>query len=94
MANLDHDELSLIGSFEFDFSDRDEWRQLVEKIAFSLVSPIVLPGRSLMCVVMILFCSFELGLSLVLFVASPLFFYVASKCLISGYQKKGLLRSI
>ena len=54
MANLDHDELSLIGSFEFDFSDRDEWRQLVEKIAFSLVSPIVLPGRSLMCVVMIL----------------------------------------
>lgn len=31
MANLDHDELSLIGSFEFDFSDRDEWRQLVEK---------------------------------------------------------------
>ena len=34
MANLDHDELSLIGSFEFDFSDRDEWRQLVEKNSF------------------------------------------------------------
>ena len=70
----------------------DSW---LKKIAFSLVSPIVLPGRSLMCVVMILsFAVLSLAYHWFFFVASPLFLYVASKCLISGYQKKGLLRSI
>ena len=68
MANLDHDELSLIGSFEFDLSDRDEWRQLVEKNSF-LASKSNSFARSFTNVRSYdpLFCSFELGLSLVLF---------------------------
>lgn len=70
---------------------KDKWRR---KAVFSLTIPFLLPKESFLCLLMVLtFSIVSMAYHWFFFVAISIFLYSASKCLLSGYSKKGLLKS-
>lgn len=71
-------------------ASKEGWRK---KALFALASPLLLPKESIVSLLMILsFSILSLAYHWVFFVAISLFLYSASKCILAGYDKKGLLK--
>lgn len=71
-------------------ASKEGWRK---KALFALASPLLLPKESIVSLLMILsFSILSLAYHWVFFVAISFFLYSASKCILAGYDKKGLLK--
>jgi uncharacterized membrane protein YesL len=82
--------LVLINSILIDDRSTEIWWK---KAVFALMSPLVLIGESIICILLILtFAIISLAYHWFFFIAISLFVYTTYRCLYNGYQKKGLLK--